>query len=382
MLGNDPLGGRSRDALIAEVRRRAARRRLYRRGGIAAVTGLAVAASVAIPLTLANGGRPASIHVIAPPVGSTTTSAGTTATEPSTTTSSPSTTTPAASTTTVPLRTEGVNCSQGAPLAGTNTSGAATATEGPATARVSWTALGSPGTSQTQGARIELVYQGRVLIDQPLSPVSPVNDTPASQQGSWESVLPVCVEAPASGQPVVYLSGYTFAMTCCGVVRTYYPTAGGTYATADWNTGRSYPTVEDLNGEVVVVDTNRDFNAHFGCGACAAAPIQILRVDGGRYVDVNREFRSQITNDAQEHWNQYRAHPDAADAMPVLPAWAADECELGLQSQAFATLDSLAASGRLTPPAGSPPTTYPWGPTGTAYVSAVHTFLKQEGYCS
>jgi hypothetical protein len=380
MPGNDPSGRRSRDALIAEVQRRAARRRLHRRGTIAAVAGLAVAASVAVPLALANGGRTTSVNMIVPP-SSSTTQRSAAPTPSNATTLPPSTTIGPTTRTTLPPRPESVNCSQSAPSSDTHTSGSATAIEAQATARVSWTAMGSPGTSQTQGARVELTFQGRILLDELLSPVVPVND-PSTGQQRWESLLPVCVELSAGGQPMVYLSGYSFAMTCCGVVRTYYPLSDGSYVTVDWDAGRSYPMVEDLDGKVVVVDTNRDFNVRFGCGACAAAPIQILRVEGGHYVDVTRDFPVQIANDAQQHWSQYQARPDAADAMPVLPAWAADECELGRQSETFATLDSLAASGQLNPPPGSPPTTYPFGPTGAAYVSAVHTFLKQAGYCN
>ncbi len=72
MPGNGFSAGRSRDALIAEVRRRAARRRLYRRGAFASVTALAAGVSVGVPLALDGGGRPATIKVIAPPPASST----------------------------------------------------------------------------------------------------------------------------------------------------------------------------------------------------------------------------------------------------------------------------------------------------------------------
>lgn len=86
--------GRSRDDLIAEVRRRAGRRRLYRRGTIAAAAAATAAIAVAVPVSLAGGGRPSTIKVISPPSAapSATTQAPTGSSTTSTTTASTSTT--------------------------------------------------------------------------------------------------------------------------------------------------------------------------------------------------------------------------------------------------------------------------------------------------
>lgn len=71
MATRDPSERRSRDDLIAEVRRRAARRRLYRRGTVAAATAVVAAISVAVPVSLAGGGRPATVRVLSPPTKTT-----------------------------------------------------------------------------------------------------------------------------------------------------------------------------------------------------------------------------------------------------------------------------------------------------------------------
>lgn len=106
MPDSDSFRGRTRDELIGEVRRRAARRRLYRRGGVA-VAALAVCAAVAIPLALANGGGTQSVTVIAPPTTPTSetpapTTTTTTSTEPPRTTTSVAPTTTSTTTTTRP----------------------------------------------------------------------------------------------------------------------------------------------------------------------------------------------------------------------------------------------------------------------------------------
>lgn len=59
--------GRSRDALIAEVQRRAGKRRLRRRAAIGTAGAIVAAISLAVPLALAGGGRRATINVISPP---------------------------------------------------------------------------------------------------------------------------------------------------------------------------------------------------------------------------------------------------------------------------------------------------------------------------
>lgn len=100
---------RSHDALIAEVRRRAARRRLRRRVTVATVTGLAFSVSIGVPVALSSGGRPATIKVVAPPAPSTTptfppseTTIATVAPMTTSSTTTSSTTTPSTTTTTIP----------------------------------------------------------------------------------------------------------------------------------------------------------------------------------------------------------------------------------------------------------------------------------------
>jgi hypothetical protein len=90
MPGSDAFEGRSREALIAEVRRRAARRRLIRRRTIA-VAALAVCAPVLVPLAFGDGPGTQSVSVIAPPTGPT--SEGSPMTIQPTTTVQPTTTT-------------------------------------------------------------------------------------------------------------------------------------------------------------------------------------------------------------------------------------------------------------------------------------------------
>ncbi len=260
-------------------------------------------------------------------------------------------------------------------------SGSESATDATATVTVSWTSRGpAPGNSYVRGATIDLKDGGRTLLDDTLSAPSPVNDSQQSEfSDGWEAVVPVCVEIPSSGLPIVYVTGYAGAMTCCTVERVYYSLENGSYAAAVDRDMGGTATVEKVGDDVVIEGANRDFSGRFDCVACSGEPIQILEFESDQYVDVTKQFPAQISSDAQKWWNLYESHPD--DPLGVLSAWAADECEVGQQSEAFSTLDQMAAAGTLSPPPGSPPTTYSFGLTGSSYVQALQGFLRQEAYC-
>lgn len=288
--------------------------------------------------------------------------------------------TPLTPTTTTPAATVSCSATPATPAAPTGTPGSLSATDGSATATVSWTSEGTPGEGYVLGGTVVLSAAGAAhLIDGTLTPPAPTNDTGADPYSAgWETVGPVCVEQPGSGLPVVYLVGYAGAMTCCTVVRVYYPTSAGSYTTLDRDTGRAGATVETLGGAVVVKTANRAFAGQFACEACSGLPLQVLQFAGGTLTDVTRRYPTQVAADAQQWWAGYQQNP--GDPLGVLAAWAADECALGRQTQTFATLDTMAAAGQLNPTTGSPPTSYAFGPTGSAWVQALHTFLQQQGY--
>jgi len=167
-------------------------------------------------------------------------------------------------------------------------------------------------------------------------------------------------------------------MTCCGIVRVYYPLDQGVFFLVDRDQGRDFPTEQVLDGQVVIKGYHRDWNRHFRCGACRG-PIQIMRFQNGEYQDVTPDFPTEIANDA----SQLLAYTAPAyDSLIPLAAWAADECELGRQNQAFSILDSMQANGQLTPQAGSSAANFGYTLTGAAYLADLHSFLRQEGYCT
>ncbi len=221
-----------------------------------------------------------------------------------------------------------------------------------------------------------LTRAGATLLDVPVVPPAPVNNGGSEWAAGWEDLGGVCVELPATGLPSVDLVGYAGAMTCCGMVRTYYPGPDGSYRTLDRSLGRGPGSWIQVSGQVVLMASNPDFNVKFDCGACSPGPLQAWTVQDGRYIDVTAQFPDRIAAEAAGWWKSI----DGANPAPLglVAPWVADECELGRQDSAYATLDQLDAAGKLVIPNDGVPPTWPEGP---AFVSALTSFLVTEGYC-
>ena len=342
-----------------------------------------------------GGNRSGAVFVVALGIGLLVSSCGTgspsaptpAATGAPTTVAPTTTTVTTTSTTIAPTTSTTVRVSRPVSLAcsASPTASGVSATEDAVTVKLSWTTPGEAGgPAVIEGGRITLKEEGLTLFDQPLSSPNPANDPPVGNgQASpwargWEQAS-LCVELTPAGQPLVYLNGWAGAMTCCGIVRVYYPATVGSYLSLDRDQGRSYPSEQILGGYVVIMGNNRDWNSHFSCGACRG-PIQITSFQHGEYLDATRQYLAQIQTDASQLFKAVT--PPYYNALIPLAAWVADECELGNQSQAFATLDSMQANGQLSPPPGSSAENFGYTLTGSAYLSDVRTFLRQERYCA
>jgi hypothetical protein len=229
------------------------------------------------------------------------------------------------------------------------------------------------------GASVRLTRGGTTLVQSPVTAPAPGDQASDAWARGWETLESVCLEVPASGLPVVHVEGYAGAMTCCGMVRTYYPRPDATYATLDHSLGRGPGMFELVGGQVVLVASNPDFNVKFDCGACSPGPLQILTFAGGHTVDITRQFPDRITAEADGWWKAIQGANPAG--LGTVAPWTADECEVGKQASAYATLDALNAAGKLVILSQSTMPTPIW-PEGSAFVTALKSFLKSEGYCS
>lgn len=249
---------------------------------------------------------------------------------------------------------------------------------------VSWTGHSDDPNPLTLGARVRLAQASDVVLDAPVVPPSPQGERGAPASEGWQWFGRACVAVPAAGRPTAYVIGHALGMTCCTIGRVYEPRPDGGYRSVDRDFGRGRVDVVLLGGEPVVVASDPDFAGVFDSMAASGLPERLLRFADGQYVDITTRFPDRIERDAARWWSAFQAGP--SNGRGLLAAWAADECRLGRQTEAFSTLASLAADGKLGgPPASSSPSaasgSAPTWPVGAAYVDALRRFLRAHEYC-
>jgi len=242
---------------------------------------------------------------------------------------------------------------------------------------------------QNANATMTIEEAGAVLFEDQVAPVStPVGYGSGQWSGQWNSFDQLCLQVPKSGLPLVYLNGfYGNGASCCMDQRIYFASYGRNYAFLDKPLGEGPATVEDLYGDVVTVSADSTFMGQFSCMACSAMPIMIYQFEQGQFVNVTRGFPLQVEGDAAKVWSIIQGVLSGTQQGPVpgevsldleglYPAWAADECELGNEQQAWSTLSSAAGAGQFASYSGAA------GSGSGAYVSAVESFLVDKGYCA
>ncbi len=216
---------------------------------------------------------------------------------------------------------------------------------------------------------IELTYNGTTLLNETASP--PDTSASSGNFAQWAALNQICIETQKYGEPIVYVLGFNGGASCCAIARVYYPASNSSYSSIDM-VGQILK-VEDLYGDIVVIGSDMSFACKFTDCAQAGAPVTIYQFEDQQFVNVTRGFPIQIANDAQKWWNLIQNPPSGALIEGFVAPWAADECELGKESQAWSTLDSMESSGSFNNGFGNE--------IGSKYLSDLKTFLAEKGYC-
>jgi hypothetical protein len=199
---------------------------------------------------------------------------------------------------------------------------------------------------------------------------------------------PLClVRFAGATEPTVLVGFFTGGAHCCFVVRSF-SRSGGHWPSLDRDIGEVPPEVEQVDGTPAVVTADSAFAYRFTDYAGSGLPVEILVVRDGRFADVTRQHPGAVRADAARWWAAYGSEP--ANPLGALAAWTADECLVGHEASAFATLSSLAHQGRLVAALTGPgdgagsatSTTAGSWPSGEAYVRDLRTFLTQHQYCA
>jgi hypothetical protein len=128
-------------------------------------------------------------------------------------------------------------------------------------------------------------------------------------------------------------------------------------------------------GDPVVATGDMRF---FGIGASDAdsgSPLRVFTFKGRRLVNVSRDYPQQVERDAAKWWQLFTHHRNGP-YFGAIASWVADECSLGRQASAFATLNRLKQAGRLVHDRDGPRR------AGPAFVGFIERFLVKTGYAS
>jgi hypothetical protein len=158
-------------------------------------------------------------------------------------------------------------------------------------------------------------------------------------------------------------------MTTCTTL-TFIPTTG---KTVQLGTGYDGFTIDASSRTTHVTTDDTRFRTEFSDGASSWLPVQIFTISGGKVVNATMSYPAAVRGDASRAWRQFVKNDPKSYGLGDLAGWAADECTLGRQTQAFARIKQLDAAGKLTGDSS-------YWPTGTAFVSKLRQLLKKDGY--
>ncbi len=179
-----------------------------------------------------------------------------------------------------------------------------------------------------------------------------------------------------SGEPAIVLHLYTGGEHCCEILQVFtYDASTGSYALAERDFGDAADRIADVAGDrrLEIESADDRFAYEFTSFAFSGLPLQIWRVQGGRFVDATRAFPRALAADAARQWAAFLANRRHGLGLGFIAAWTADETLLGRRTAAERRLRSEARLHRLR--SGDR-----LSPGGLAFVAKLNRFLRRAGY--
>jgi hypothetical protein len=231
------------------------------------------------------------------------------------------------------------------------------------------------------GLNLKIVRAGVTAFDGPTPPACSRPNCgfwPGGTGGSSSSSSVRVADLDGDGEPEVIVQVYSGGAHCCLFAEIYsYVPARSTYVNLERNFGGGF-RLRDLNGDglLELKATNFAFDEAFTAHAASSQPIQIFAFKNGALVDVTRNFRTLIRQDAayqRKLYARYRKR-DGFDVRGIVAAYVADLYLLGSTKTADKVLQGALRRGELNQPRR---TGYA---TGRSYVRRLKKLLKKLGY--
>ena len=222
--------------------------------------------------------------------------------------------------------------------------------------------------------RLVIARSGTTASDQHLREVNCGKGCAAWVPGLFSVPGPVRVrDLDGDGEPEVIVDFYTGGAHCC-VVTAFYRWDGSAYRRSVEYFGNYGYKLVDLNhdGTPELSAYDERFAYAFGSYADSFSPPMISHWEGGKLVDVTKEFPAVVKANAKEAFKLFtrtRRQHDPIAARAVLAAWTADQCLLGLSMQGFARVQAAAKAGDLGTQKEA-----------ARYVAQLRAFLRRGGY--
>ncbi|MER3433964.1 MAG: hypothetical protein C4288_11155 [Leptolyngbya sp. ERB_1_1] len=221
-----------------------------------------------------------------------------------------------------------------------------TAQQGSVKAELSYEKVSSDGISQTRNVRLKIYRTGQSVFNR--SPSVNEYDRPMIELLGNEKDDRGFLVRDLNGDkdPEVIADMFTGGAHCCRYSLIYhYDRDQQQYieSRADWGDLGYRLRDFDRDGKTEFYSADDRFAYAFTSYAASAFPIQILRFENGKMVDVTRQYPKQVYSDAYQLWQHYqevKAKEDA-EVKGVLAAYLADKYLLGQQENGWKQLESV-----------------------------------------
>jgi hypothetical protein len=214
---------------------------------------------------------------------------------------------------------------------------------------------------------------GQVLYDAPVT--SKVCGSECWPETSGRGPLHVA-DLEGSGEAEAVLDLYSGGAHCCSVVQVYEFDPGVmAYRVIERDFGDPEALLADLAGDGRLEFESADdrFAYEFTSFAYSGLPVQIWKVQNGRFVNVTRQFPKVVSKDARRQLQAFKQTDRGGHGLGFIAAWAADESLLGHHSLLKRTLSRELRAGHLRDGEG-------FGVGGARFLARLEKFLKKNGY--
>jgi hypothetical protein len=232
------------------------------------------------------------------------------------------------------------------------------------------------GNATFSGLELRVARAGTSVYAKPVN--SPYCPTGCALEGfaPGESGPLQVADLEASGEPAIVLHLYTGGEHCCEILQVFTYDAGtGSYALVERDFGDAADRIADVAGDrrLEIESADDRFAYEFTSFAFSGLPLQIWRLQGGRFVDATRAFPRALAADAARQWAAFLANRRQGLGLGFIAAWTADELLLGRRAAAERRLRGEAQRRRLR--SGDR-----LSPSGTAFIRKLNRFLQRNGY--